>query len=140
MRANGLGAGWSRFRLLGHPIRVQMTIQRGPVHPFNLRNLAHGSVALGHELGGPFQFRPPERRFPAPFSPSYPGGLQSCLNPFPYQVPLELGQGSKEREDELAGGRGGVDVFLLRGPRSCRLVIKATSSWRLRRRGGGRGC
>lgn len=76
-----------------------MTIQRDPVHPYNLRNLAHGNMALGHELGGPFQFRPHEHRFLTPFAPSYPGGLLSCLHPFPYQVPLELGQGSKERED-----------------------------------------
>ena len=105
-----------------------MTIQRDPVHPYNLRNLAHGNVALGHELEARSSFGPTSTAFRPPLRPSV------LPAPVPYQVQLELGQGSKEREDEIAGGRCGIDVLLQGGPRSCRLVISATSSLRLRPR------
>ncbi len=42
------------------------------------------------------------------------GGVQPGLHPFADQVPLELGQGGKEMEDELAGRRGRVEAFLQR--------------------------
>lgn len=35
------------------------------------------------------------------------------LRPFTKQVPLELGEGAKDMQDQLAAARGRVDAFLL---------------------------
>ncbi len=81
------------------------------MHAKPLGDLSHIVRAIRHEgldhrdvfvleLGGA----------PSP-PPARSGCLQACQGTFPDQVPLELCQARENVEDELAGRRGGVDLF-----------------------------
>jgi hypothetical protein len=58
-----------------------------------------------------------ELRTAAALTPSSPGGRQAPHGPLTDKIALELGQGSKDVEDELPAGRGGIDG-LGQGPES----------------------
>jgi hypothetical protein len=89
-----------------------VAVDSRPADPQHLGARRHGVLAALVQLPGDGQLLRRHRGGTAAQAAPGPCRRQAGHRPLVDQVPLELGEGAEEVEDELAGRCGGVDALL----------------------------
>jgi hypothetical protein len=93
-------------------VSIEVAVDRGAADAKGLGDGAHRVLPRRIHLPGHLEPVPTQHRRPTDAAATGPGGGQASSGAFADQVALELGQGGKDVEDELATGSGGVDRLL----------------------------
>jgi hypothetical protein len=93
-------------------VSIEVAVDRGAADAKGLGDGAHRVLPRRIHLPGHLEPVPTQHRRPTAAAATGPGGGQASSGAFADQVALELGQGGKDVEDELATGSGGVDRLL----------------------------
>src|SRR5437588_11613220 len=104
---------WEEFRSLhGRFGLFHVAIQRGARNPNGCTELWNGMTLIDKHLSSQGHFPTGlELSWPATDSPPGSGSSESCVGPFPNQVPFKLGQRPHQMEDEFASGCRGIDLL-----------------------------